>query len=263
MSEAYPRIASLKNADAFRAHLQKADIPLAFDTTLDPPERQPLARTFEQDGIRVGNRFCILPMEGWDGTTDGSPSDLTRRRWRNFGISGAKFIWGGEAVGGAPGGTGQPEPAPHLPATQGALADLRHDLVAAHEERFGAGAADDLFVGLQLTHSGRYARPNVKDRPEPLTAYAHPVLDRRFPQGVRQLSDDDLDRLVEDFVRAARLAYDAGYQFVDVKHCHGYLGHELLSARARPGRYGGSFENRTRFLRTWWTACAPRCRASA
>jgi NADPH2 dehydrogenase len=35
-----------------------------------------------------------------------------------------------------------------------------------------------------------------------------------------------------------------------VKHCHGYLGHELLAARGRPGRYGGSLENRTRFLRT-------------
>ena len=50
------------------------------------------------DGVRVGNRFAILPMEGWDGSTDGRPSDLTRRRWRHFGISGAKLIWGGEAV---------------------------------------------------------------------------------------------------------------------------------------------------------------------
>src|SRR6185503_18333345 len=91
--------------------------------------------------------------------------------------------------------------------------------------------------------------PHVKDRPEPRTAYAHPVLDGRFPGGLQPLSDDDLDRLVADFVRAARLAHEAGFQFVDVKHCHGYLGHELLSARQRPGRYGGSLENRTRFLR--------------
>ena len=42
---------------------------------------------------------------------------------------------------------------------------------------------------------------------------------------------------------------EAGYQFVDVKHCHGYLGHEFLSAYQRPGPYGGSFENRTRFAR--------------
>jgi NADPH2 dehydrogenase len=249
MSEAYPRVASLKNADAFRAHLDKAGIPLSFDATLDPPGSQPLARVFERDGVRVGNRFCILPMEGWDGTTDGRPSDLTRRRWRNFGKSGAKFIWGGEAVAVRPEGRANPNQLLVSPATEDALAHLRQELVAAHEESFGKGAADDLFVGLQLTHSGRYARPNVKDRPEPLTAYAHPVLDRRFPQGVRQMSDDELDRLVEDFIRAAGIARNAGYQFIDVKHCHGYLGHELLSARTRPGRYGGSFENRTRFLR--------------
>jgi 2,4-dienoyl-CoA reductase-like NADH-dependent reductase (Old Yellow Enzyme family) len=135
------------------------------------------------------------------------------------------------------------------PRTLKGLARLRETLVAAHRERFGPTADADLYVGLQLTHSGRFSRPQVKDRPEPLVAYAHPILDRRFPSGVRLLSDDDLDRLVEDFVRAARLAHDAGFQFVDVKHCHGYLGHELLSARSRPGRYGGTLDNRTRFLR--------------
>jgi 2,4-dienoyl-CoA reductase-like NADH-dependent reductase (Old Yellow Enzyme family) len=63
------------------------------------------------------------------------------------------------------------------------------------------------------------------------------------------LGDDDLHRLAEDFVRAACMARAIGFGFVDIKHCHGYLGHELLSAHHRPGPYGGSFENRTRFLR--------------
>src|SRR6185369_2386767 len=107
----------------------------------------------------------------------------------------------------------------------------------------------DLYVGLQLTHSGRYARPE-RGHADPQVAYAHPQLDARCPAGVRQLTDDDLDRLVETFVSAARLAREAGFAFVDVKHCHGYLGHELLSARTRPGRYGGALENRTRFLRS-------------
>ena len=120
-------------------------------------------------------------------------------------------------------------------ATWESLARLRDDLVAAHESSFGKGAANDLVVGLQLTHSGRYARPNAWDRPEPLVAFAHPVLDRRFPGGVRILTDEELDRLADDFVRAAVLAQRAGFQFVDVKHCHGYLGHELL-AGARPAR---------------------------
>jgi 2,4-dienoyl-CoA reductase-like NADH-dependent reductase (Old Yellow Enzyme family) len=250
MSEpGYTRIASLKTAAAFRAHLAGVGASLQFDDELAPPAASPLARPIEVDGVRVGNRFCILPMEGWDGTPDGQPSDLTRLRWRHFGISGAKLIWGGEAVAVRADGRANPNQLLMHEGNQKALADLREGLLSAHRERFGANADGDLYVGLQLTHSGRYARPTAKDRPEPLTAYAHPVLDRRFPSGVRQLSDDDLDRLVVDFVHAARLAQGAGYQFVDVKHCHGYLGHELLSARERPGKYGGSLENRTRFMR--------------
>ena len=46
------------------------------------------------------------------------------------------------------------------------------------------------------------------------------------------------------------MARETGFDFVDVKCCHGYLLHELLAAHTRPGPYGGSFENRTRFLRS-------------
>src|SRR5205814_868016 len=92
-------------------------------------------------------------------------------------------------------------------------------------------------------------RPDVYDRPAPLAACTHPLLDRRFPAGVRVLSDAELDALVDDFAAAARLARDAGFRFVDVQACHGYLGHELLGARTRPGAYGGPLENRTRFMR--------------
>src|SRR5262249_32059534 len=129
------------------------------------------------------------------------------------------------------------------------IASLRHALVRAHRDRFGSNADDDLYIGLQLTHSGRYSKPE-RIGSAPQVAYAHPVLDRRFPAGVTRLTDEDLDRLVDRFVEAARMAADAGFAFVAVKHCHGYLGHELLSARARDGRYGGPLENRTRFLRS-------------
>ena len=250
MPPSYPRVASLKTADAFRSHLDACGASIAFDDTLDPPGASPLAQPFELDGVRVGNRFCILPMEGWDGTADGHPSDLTRRRWQRFGISGAKLIWGGEAVAVQHDGRANPHQLVLTAATQPAIGGLRDTLVAAHRERFGANADADLHIGLQLTHSGRYSRPNVHTTPEPRAAYAHPVLDRRFPRGVPILADEDLDRLVERFVDAARMAAAAGFAFVDVKHCHGYLGHELLSARARTGRYGGSFENRTRFMRS-------------
>jgi 2,4-dienoyl-CoA reductase-like NADH-dependent reductase (Old Yellow Enzyme family) len=245
----YPRIATLKTADAFRAHLTASGIPLAFDDRLAAPAASPLAQPIEVDGVRVGNRFCILPMEGWDGTADGEPTDLTRRRWRHFGTSGAKLMWGGEAVAIRHDGRANPNQLLITPRNLPAIASLREELVRAHRDRFGAAADADLFVGLQLTHSGRYARPNVYDRPEPLAGWHHPLLDRRFAGGVRVLSDAELDRLADEFIAAAALARDAGFTFVDVKQCHGYLGHELLGARGRSGPYGGTLENRTRFLR--------------
>jgi 2,4-dienoyl-CoA reductase-like NADH-dependent reductase (Old Yellow Enzyme family) len=245
----YPRVASLKTAEAFRRHLEQSGIPLAFDDALAAPAASPLAQPIEVDGVRVGNRFCILPMEGWDGTRDGEPTDLTRRRWRNFGTSGAKLMWGGEAVAVRHDGRANPHQLMMSSRTVGAIAALREELVAAHRERFGANADSDLYVGLQLTHSGRYARPDVYDRPAPIAACSNPILDRRFPNGVRVFEDSELDALVDDFVAAARLARDAGFRFVDVKACHGYLGHELLGARTRSGPYGGSIEGRTRFMR--------------
>jgi 2,4-dienoyl-CoA reductase-like NADH-dependent reductase (Old Yellow Enzyme family) len=130
--------------------------------------------------------------------------------------------------------------------TLGDLAALRQTLIAAHP-----GQTDDLLIGLQLTHSGRFARPNDKKRLEPKILYHHPILDKKFgvPPDYPLMSDDDIARLVDDYVAAAQLAQKAGFAFVDLKHCHGYLGHEFLSAVDRPGRYGGSLENRTRFLR--------------
>jgi 2,4-dienoyl-CoA reductase-like NADH-dependent reductase (Old Yellow Enzyme family) len=62
------------------------------------------------------------------------------------------------------------------------------------------------------------------------------------------LSDGQIEEIEERFVAAAVLAGEVGFDFVDIKHCHGYLGHELLSGHTRPGRYGGSLANRTRFL---------------
>jgi 2,4-dienoyl-CoA reductase-like NADH-dependent reductase (Old Yellow Enzyme family) len=244
----FPRVASLKTAAAFRTHLDANHIALGFDETVEVGPRSPLAQPLEIEGVSVGNRFCILPMEGWDGTRDGEPSDLTRRRWRNFGASGAKLIWGGEAVAVRPDGRANPNQLMITDATAPTIASLRDELVTAHRARFGSGADADLFVGLQLTHSGRFSRPDVWDRPAPLAACANPIMDRRYPEPARVLDDAGIDRLVDDFVRAARLAAGAGFQFVDLKHCHGYFGHELLGARSRAGRYGGAFEHRTRFL---------------
>ena len=250
MSESrYQRVAALRTADAFEQHLASAGISLAFDRELAPASSSPLGQPFSIGAVRVGNRFCILPMEGWDGTPDGEPSPLTVRRWQNFGRSGAKLIWGGEAVAVRHDGRANPHQLMLTERTLPAIADLRRQLVAAHVARFGLDAERDLYIGLQLTHSGRFSKPNLHERPEPIAGAANPVLDRRFAQPVRVFSDDEISRLVDDFVGAARLAAKAGFSFVDIKHCHGYLGHELLGAHQRNGRYGGNFENRTRFLR--------------
>ena len=245
----YPRVAAMRTADAFAQHLAAEGITLGFDRELAATGASPLGHPFQIGDIHVGNRFCVLPMEGWDGTRDGEPSDLTVRRWRNFGRSGAKLIWGGEAVAVRHDGRANPHQLLLTPATLPAIAALREQLIAAHRDRFGADADADLFLGLQLTHSGRFSKPNLHARPEPLAAVGNSVLDARFPSPVRVLTDDELSRLIDDFIAAATLAAEAGFRFVDVKHCHGYLGHELLGAHERPGRFGGSLENRTRFMR--------------
>jgi NADPH2 dehydrogenase len=243
----FPRISKLKTPEQFLAHLESSGVSMPFENELDP--QGPLAESLSSKSHSIGNRFCILPMEGWDGTRDGKPTELTTRRWRNFGISGAKLIWGGEAVAVRHDGRANPNQLMLNQDTVKQIAGLRETLIAAHEEQFST--SDDLSVGLQLTHSGRFARPNEKSTIEPRVAYAHPVLDSRFnvDSTTAILSDDEIKRIVEDFVAAAKLAYSAGFQWVDVKHCHGYLGHEFLSGYDRAGEFGGSFENRTRFLR--------------
>ena len=123
----------------------------------------------------IGNRFAIHPMEGWDGTLAGLPTENTHRRWANFGKSGAKLIWGGEAVAVRHDGRANTNQLRIDADTLGGLADLRQTLVGADRDSFGQ--SDDLVVGLQLTHSGRFARPNVKTRLEPMILYHHPVLD--------------------------------------------------------------------------------------
>jgi 2,4-dienoyl-CoA reductase-like NADH-dependent reductase (Old Yellow Enzyme family) len=245
----YRRVASLKTADDFAGYLLRLGIKLRFDADLVTGDNSPFRQPYQLDHFWIGNRFCILPMEGWDGNADGSPSDLTIRRWKHFGESGAKLIWGGEAVAVRHDGRANPNQLLSGDQTLSSLASLRAALVSAHENRYGSSG--DLLVGLQLTHSGRFSRPNRKDRLEPSILYHHPVLDRKF--GIAPdhpcLSDMQVGQIIEDFVKAAERAQSAGFAFVDIKHCHGYLGHEFLSARTRPGGYGGSFENRTRFVR--------------
>lgn len=248
MSEPFKltRIPSLKTPADFRAHVADLGVEIPCDESLDPAVLSAPVEAVAINGKTIGNRFAIHPMEGWDGTADGRATDLVRRRWRRFGESGAKLIYGGEAMAVRPDGRANPN---QLVIGAVDLAELRSIVVQAHRERFGT--ADNLVIGFQLTHSGRFCRPHGKFKYEPRVAYRHPLLDAKF--GVTSddqvFTDTELDDLTGDYTKAARIARDAGADFIDLKHCHGYLLHELLGAHTRPGPYGGSFENRTRMLR--------------
>ncbi len=240
---------TIRHVADFRSHLEKLQLSIPCDDEVMHGPASPLAQPIAFDGKQIGNRFCIHPMEGWDGTPDGRPTEYTLRRWRNFGLSGAKLIWGGEAVAVRHDGRANPNQLLINEATKRDLAALRETLVAAHLE--ACGTTDDLLIGLQLTHSGRYSRPNEKAKPEPRILYHHPILDHRVKVDASDpvLTDGEIREIIAHYHAAARIAHELGYDFVDIKHCHGYLGHEFLSAHTREGAYGGSFENRTRFLR--------------
>ncbi len=242
-------IGSVHDVETFKRHLRDNEITIPCDDELLSGSDSPLAQPLQIGNIRLGNRFAIHPMEGWDGTADGRPSELTIRRWQNFGRSGAKLIWGGEAVAVRQDGRANPNQLLLTRETQTELARLRDLLIAEHRQ--ATGSMDGLLIGLQLTHSGRYSRPNAKVKAEPRILYHHPLLDKRLglTNDYPLLTDGDIRRLIEDFHEAASSADAMGFDFVDIKHCHGYLGHEFLSAHTREGDYGGSFENRTRFLR--------------
>jgi NADPH2 dehydrogenase len=245
----YPPVGGIRSVADFKSHLSTLQLSIPCDDELQTGPTSPLAQMLELNGRKIGNRFCIHPMEGWDGTADGKPTAATTRRWRNFGLSGAKLIWGGEAVAVRHDGRANPNQLLMCEQNTQGLADLREVLLNAHREI--ADSTSDLLVGLQLTHSGRFSRPNEKARAEPQILYHHPTLDARV--GVDKnypiLSDDQIYEIIDDFLSAARVADELGFDFVDIKHCHGYLGHEFLSAHTRAGDFGGTFENRTRFLR--------------
>ena len=244
----FVRIPSLKNAPDFGDHIRRLGIDLRFEPEMSVGDASALRQPICIKGRTLGNRWAVHPMEGWDGATTGGPTELTLRRWRRFGESGAKLIWG-EAMAVRPGARANPHQLLISAEHKAGLARLRETLIEAHQERFGR--VDDLLIGFQLTHSGRFCRPTAGKGMEPKVAFRHPILDRKFnvTSDFQVLTDDELKRLVDEFVASACVAADAGADFVDIKHCHGYLLHEVLAGHTRPGPYGGSFENRTRLVR--------------
>ena len=209
----------------------------------------PLFQPVKIGPLTAGNRLLVQPMEGCDGTPEGSPDELTFRRFRRFGAGGAKVIWG-EASAVCDAGRANPRQLLAAELTAPGLEKMLLECRQAHREVYGSD--NDLVVGMQLTHSGRYSFR------KPLVATHDPLLDpltfdratgRFLDVSYPLLSDDDLKHIEDHFVTAARLAAKLGFDFVDLKQCHRYLLSELLAATNRPGDYGGSLENRTRLVR--------------
>ncbi|MDX9754726.1 MAG: FAD-dependent oxidoreductase [bacterium] len=228
-----------KTLDEVKAHVEALGLDLPFSTDLAI-----LGTPVSFGGRSIPNRLACHPMEGCDGRGNGGPSDLTLRRYKRFGAGGAGLIWG-EATAVVREARANPRQLWLHDETVADFKTMVDETRAAAQNSIGH---DPYFV-IQLTHSGRYSRPGKK--PAPIIAHHSDILDPRhnLPKDYPLITDEALDALQEDYVRAAQLAYQAGFDAVDIKACHRYLISELLASHTRENsRYGGSFENRIRFL---------------
>ena len=197
------------------------------------------------DPVAVGpltapSRIVYQPMEGCDGEQDGSPGELTVRRYTRFAAGGPGVIWF-EAVAVMREGRANPR---QLMLTEDSIGPFSRLVEQIKETAVRSGNPEPPVI-MQATHSGRYSKPD--GAPAPLVPYRCPALEKNGVP-VTVVDDGYLDRVAEAIVHSAKLAEKAGFDGVDVKCCHRYLLSELLSAREREGKYGGPFEGRTRLL---------------
>ncbi|MBN1974128.1 MAG: FAD-dependent oxidoreductase [Sedimentisphaerales bacterium] len=215
-----------------------------------------LARPVQAGKLNIPNSLAIHPMEGCDGDLQGTPGQLTLRRYRRFAAGGAGLLWS-EATAVVPEGRANPR---QLWINENNVSDF-----AAMVSMMRQVASESMgpnhkpVIVMQLTHSGRYSKP--EGRPHPIIpqrdSYRDALTPQETPEPKREskipndwplVTDEYLDNLKNAYVNAARLAFKAGFDAVDIKSCHGYLINELFACYNRKGKYGGSFENRTRFL---------------
>ncbi|HRT89460.1 MAG TPA: hypothetical protein P5257_05005 [Bacteroidales bacterium] len=198
----------------------------------------PLLQPAALENKIIPNRFVVQPMEGYDSEADGTPSDLTRRRYMRYSSGGSGIVWF-EAIAVDPDGRSNPR---QLMLTEKNLGIYKKLISGMRENHTGKHPQ---LLAAQITHSGRYSRPAGGNAP--LVPSKNALLDRG---NERILSDEELFSVQKKFIKTAKLAFDAGFDAVDIKACHGYLIHELLfSFNREKSLYGGRDpEGRFRFL---------------
>ena len=208
-----------------------------------------LTQPFTLHGKIVPNRMGIHPLEGFDGTYDGAPSDLIFRRYRRYAEGGSGLIWY-ESI--AISDDGRCNPLQMIINTH-TLPEIKRLVAETNLAAANAMGSDHIpYNVLQLTHSGRRSN-DANWKPTPLAVVENPYMDGHTSidgsaGAIEIATDEKIEQIVEGFISGAQLAMEAGFDSVDVKVCHEYILRELLSAFTRPGKYGGSFENRTRAL---------------
>jgi 2,4-dienoyl-CoA reductase-like NADH-dependent reductase (Old Yellow Enzyme family) len=196
----------------------------------------PLFQSIKLARVSIANRIAVQPMEGYDSENNGSPSELTKRRYLRYASGGSGIIWY-EAVSVIREGRSNPHQLWIHKNNSDSFSRLNDEV------RNSAGKNGiDPFLVIQLTHSGRYSKP--EGIPKPQVAALNPLLDKT-PAEI--LTDDDLKRIIDRFVEASKLAYKSGFNAVDLKACHGYLLVDLLSARTRLNSIFGGEETSGRF----------------
>jgi 2,4-dienoyl-CoA reductase-like NADH-dependent reductase (Old Yellow Enzyme family) len=227
-----------RSPDELLLKASELGIQLPFQTDLSP-----LFEDITIGSKKLTNRIAVQPMEGYDAGPDGAPSDLTFRRYKRFAGGGSALLWF-EATTVLPEGRSNPRQMwLHRQSVDGFTRLVEQ---TRNEATRSFGAGHDIYCVLQLTHSGRYSKP--RGMPQPQVALVNPFLDDK-EGSFHIFSDKELDHLQEKFVDAALLAYQAGFDSVDIKACHGYVINELLAAFDRQNsKYGGYFDNRARFL---------------
>ncbi len=226
-------IMAMQSTEKFVEMFLKNDIKLPVEARMEE-----LKKPLEIDEKAIPNRICIQPLEGYDSCSDGSPSDLVYRRYRRFAGSGAGLVWF-ESAAVADDGKSNPYQMMLSPERISDFAALLDDMNRISMNHFGFKQ----YKILQLTHSGRVSR-NADWVSVPLAA-RHSDTD---PEDVVPASDERIHLLIDETVRHAIMAKEAGFDGVDIKACHGYFLGEMLSAFGREGEFGGSFENRTKAL---------------